>query len=109
MHYAAPRLQYLSERQASRLTEETDKVRDARVQDMRLCKASLEAPLAGEQILGRKRYRDKLYSDRLTSRVTLNFARSQIACNVSDSYIDENSSCSFTYSCPICLAKFLEG
>ena len=103
------RLQNLRERQASRLAGETDTVRDARLQDMRERKGSLEASLTGEQILARKRYRDKLYSDRLTSRVTLNFARSQIACDVSDSNIDEYSCGSFTYSCSICLAKFWEG
>ena len=103
------RLQYLSERQASRLTEETETVRDARVQVMRQRKASLEASLTREQILARKRYRDKLYSNRLTWRITLNFARSQIACDVSDSNIDEYSCGSFTYTCSICLAKFWEG
>ena len=76
---------------------------------MRQRKACLEASLTGEQILARKRYRDKLYSDRLTCRITLNFAKSQIACDVSDSNIDEYSCGSFTYSCSICLAKFWEG
>ena len=95
----------LSERQASRLASETDTVRDARLQDMRERKSSLEASLTRAQILARKRYRDKLYSNRLT----LNFARSQIACDVSDSNIDEYSCGSFTYSCSICLAKFWEG
>ena len=80
------RLQDLSEPQDYRLASET--VRDARLQDKRERKASLEAYYTGEQILARKRYRDKLYSDRLTSRGTLNFSRSQIACNVSDSIID---------------------
>ena len=103
------RLQNLRERQASRLAAETDTVRDARLQDMRERKASLEASLTGEQNLARKRHRDKLYSDRLTSRITLNFARSKIACDVSDSNIDEYSCGSFTYSWSICLAKFWEG
>ena len=64
--------------------------------------------LTGEQILARKRYRDKSYSDRLTSRVTFNFAISQIACDVSDSNIDEYSCGRFTYSCSICLARLWE-
>ena len=76
---------------------------------MRERKSSLEASLTGEQILASKRYRDKLYSDRLTSRNTLNFARSQIACDVSESNIDEYLCGSFTYSCSICLEKFGEG
>ena len=103
------RLQDKRERQASQLAAETETVRDARVQDMRQRKANPEAFLTGEQILARKRYRDKLYSDRLTCRITLNFARSEIACEVSDSNIDEYSCGSFTYSCSICLAKFWEG
>ena len=72
------RLQELRERQASRLAAEKETVRDARLKDMRERKSSLEASLTGEQILGSKRYRDKLYSDRLTSRISLNFARSQL-------------------------------
>ena len=102
-------LQDKREHKASRLAAETESVRDARLQDKRERKASLEASLTGEQILAVKRYRDKLCSDRLTTRVTLNFARSQIACGVSDSNIDEYSYSSFTYSCYICLAKFWEG
>ena len=103
------RLRDKREQQVSRLAAETDTVRDARIQDKREREASLEASLTGEQILARKRYRDKLFSDRLKSRVTLNFVRSQIACDVSDSNIDDYSFGSFTYSCSICLAKFWEG
>ena len=103
------RLQDKREQQVSRLASETETIRGARLQDMRERKSSLEASLTGEQSLARKRYRDKLYSDRLTSRITLNFARSQIACDVTDSNIDEYSCGSFTYSCSICLAKFWEG
>ena len=56
-----PRYLDLSERQASRLAEETETVREARLQDMWERKAILEASLTGEQILARKKYRDKLY------------------------------------------------
>ena len=83
------RLQNLSERQASRLASETETVSETRLQEKRERIAILEGSLTGEQILDRKRYRDNLHSDRLTSRVTLNFAKSQITCDVSDSNIDK--------------------
>ena len=50
----------------------------------------------------------KLYTKSLNSKLALNFARSQIASEVSDTLVAEYSFGSMRYSCSYCVAKLWE-
>ncbi len=84
-------------------------MREARLLDKRERRTSARTAETEDQGTSRRSYQVELYAKRVKSRITLNFARSQIASNVPESIIDEHSGGDMTFSCSLCLAKFWEG